>query len=72
MKTGIGRCIGGALGAVLLLGSSVASAAVVSVTGDDGNIARSIFNLDVDGTEFNVNEFKGEKNILVVFYRMHT
>ena len=32
----------------------------------------NISGTSVQGTEVDLNEFKGEKNVLVVFYRMHT
>ena len=36
------------------------------------NAAPNISGTSVQGTEVDLNEFKGEKNVLVVFYRMHT
>ena len=36
------------------------------------NPAPNISGTSVQGTEFNLTELKGEKNVLVVFYRMHT
>ena len=36
------------------------------------NPAPNISGTSVRGTEVDLNEFKGEKNVLVVFYRMHT
>jgi peroxiredoxin len=36
------------------------------------NPAPNISGTSVQGTEVDLNEFKGEKNVLVVFYRMHT
>ncbi len=32
----------------------------------------NISGTSVQGSEVDLNEFKGEKNVLVVFYRMHT
>ena len=34
--------------------------------------APNISGTSVQGTEIDLGEFKGEKNVLVVFYRMHT
>ncbi len=36
------------------------------------NPAPNISGTSVQGTEVDLNEFKGETNVLVVFYRMHT
>jgi hypothetical protein len=43
----------------LLMGSSVASAATVLVTGDDAEIATGILNLDVNGFVYNVDFDEG-------------
>ena len=34
--------------------------------------APNISGTSVQGSEVNLSEFKGDKNVLVVFYRMHT
>lgn len=34
--------------------------------------APNIAGTSIQGGEVNLDEFKGEKNVLVVFYRMHT
>ncbi len=34
--------------------------------------APNISGTSVQGTEIDLSEFKGDKNVLVVFYRMHT
>ena len=34
--------------------------------------AQNISGTSVQGSEVDLNEFNGEKNVLVVFYRMHT
>ncbi len=36
------------------------------------NLAPNVSGTSVQGSEVDLNEFKGEKNVLVVFYRMHT
>ena len=35
-------------------------------------VAPSITGTSVQGNEVDLNDFKGDKNVLVVFYRMHT
>jgi len=35
-------------------------------------VAPSITGTSVQGSEVDLNDFKGDKNVLVVFYRMHT
>ena len=35
-------------------------------------LAPNISGTSVQGSEVNLNDFKGNKNVLVVFYRMHT
>lgn len=35
-------------------------------------VAPSITGTSVQGSEVDLSDFKGDKNVLVVFYRMHT
>ncbi len=35
-------------------------------------VAPNITGTSVQGSEVDLNDFKGDKNVLVVFYRMHT
>ena len=55
MKTRIDGCIIGVLVAGLLLGSSVSSAETVRWTGDEGEIATNIINLDAGAATLDVD-----------------
>ncbi len=44
---------------------------VVVPVGAQERVAPNIIGMAVQGTSVNLEHFKGEKNVLVVFYRMH-
>lgn len=44
---------------------------VVVPVGAQERVAPNITGMAVQGTSVNLEYFKGEKNVLVVFYRMH-